>query len=169
MSMMSPQTYFNEHFKGKSKEQQEFEIKKLEKQIKELEAKIQTPIKPSPILSLNITKMYLEYAQKAMSNDIVNLNVKELTLNDVFTITSKTDPLGEEETKKIVAELEDSLHIKSIYSGVPVYFSDIISMMKGKNILELEEIFKKEHIKLPDAKNTREAILNIIFEKVNKL
>ena len=31
MSMMSPETYFNENFKGKSKKEQEVEIKKLEK------------------------------------------------------------------------------------------------------------------------------------------
>ena len=40
MTMMcpkTPETYFNENFKDKSKKEQEIEIKKLEKEIEELE------------------------------------------------------------------------------------------------------------------------------------
>ena len=95
MTMMcpkTPETYFNENFKKKSKKEQEIEIKKLEKEIKKKEKKCDLHMKPSPILSLNITKSYLDYAKKVLSNNIEVNEVKELTLDDVFTIENKKDP-----------------------------------------------------------------------------
>ena len=169
MSMMSPETYFNENFKGKSKKEQKVEIKKLEKEIKELEKSCDLPIKPSPILRLNVTKMYLDYAQNALSNNIEVESVKEFTLNDVFTIENKNDPFWENEAKRVVEELEHCLSIMSIYNGSPMFFNDIIDMLKNKSIVDLETLFKKENIQLPEAPKAKEAILQIIIDKVSKI
>ena len=172
MTMMCPkrpETYFNENFKGKSKKEQEVEIKKLEKEIKELEKKCDLNMKPSPILRLNITKSYLDYAKRVLSNNIEVNEVKELTLDDVFTIENKNDPFWESEAKKVVEELDHSLYLMSIYDGVPIFFSEIIAQLKNKNILELEEYFVKRHIKLPESPKTKEAILQIIIDKVGKV
>ena len=169
MGMMSPETYFNENFKGKSKKEQEQEIKKLEKKIEELQNKCDQHMKPSPILRLNVTKMYLDYAQNALSNNIEVESVKEFTLNDVFTIENKNDPFWENEAKRVVAELEHRLSIMSIYNGSPIFFNDIIDMLKNKSIVDLETLFKNKNIQLPEAPKTKEAILQIIIDKVSKI
>ena len=57
----------------------------------------------------------------------------------------------------------------SIYNGVPVFFSEIILQLKNKDISELEEFFRKRHIKLPEVQTTRESILQIIIDKVSKV
>ena len=169
MCPMTPETYFNENFKGKSKKEQKLEIKKLKTEIKELQKKCKLGMKPSPILSLNITKSYLDYAKKVLSNNIEFNEVKELTLDDVFTIENRNDPSWESQAKKIVEEFTHSLYVMSIYNGVPVFFSEIVGQLKNKNISELEEFFIKRHVVLPESEKTREAILQIIIDKVNKV
>lgn len=95
--------------------------------------------------------------------------LKELALNDVFTIENKRDPFWEKEAKKIIEKLVHSLSIVNINSGVPVSFSKIVAQLKNKNISELEEFFREKHIELPTATNTRHSVLAIIKEKLNRV
>ena len=168
MSIKTPKQYYIENFLNKTAEQQKAEIKKLEEQIDELTQKCQLPIKPKPVTSLKLYQTYLAFAKDVLENKIVIESTPEPTLEQVFDIQNKFDVFWEKSAQDIVSQLERRIVIKSNYSGTPFFFSDLIALLKGKSLAELEELLVANKITLPTATNVKNDILKTILQKANK-